>query len=88
MEAARATPIALHALAAIAGILLLLGLLTPVAGMTIAIAETSIFFLSSGNSLIPIILAGLGITVSMIGPGMWSIDARFYGRKHLEDPRH
>jgi len=87
-EAARTTPNALHALAAAAGILLLLGLWTPVAGITIAIAETFLFFLSSDNSLIPIILAGLGITVSMIGPGMWSIDARLYGRKHLEDPRH
>ena len=26
--------------------------------------------------------------MAMIGPGMWSIDARLYGRKHLEDPRH
>jgi|SRR5215467_12314353 len=88
LETARTTPNALHALAAAAGILLLLGLWTPVAGITIAVAETFIFFLSSGDSLIPIILAGLGITVSMIGPGMWSIDARLYGRKHLEDPRH
>jgi hypothetical protein len=42
----------------------------------------------SGNSLIAIVLAGLGATVAMIGPGVWSIDAKLYGRKHLQDPRH
>jgi len=42
----------------------------------------------SGNSLMAIVLAGLGSTVAMIEPGMWSIDAQLYGRKHLEDPRH
>jgi len=41
-----------------------------------------------GNSLTAIMLAGLGATVAMIGPGMWSIDAQLYGRKHLEDLRH
>jgi hypothetical protein len=30
----------------------------------------------------------MGAAVAMIGPGMWSIDAQLYGRKHLQDPRH
>jgi uncharacterized membrane protein YphA (DoxX/SURF4 family) len=75
-----------HAIAAIAGVLLLLGLWTPVAGIAVATAEIWIFA-SSGNSLTAITLASLGLTIAMIGPGMWSIDARLYGRKHLEDPR-
>jgi len=32
-------------------------------------------------------VAVLGAPVAMIGPGMWSIDAKLYGRKHLQDPR-
>jgi hypothetical protein len=36
------------------------------------------------NPWIPIVLATLGGTVAMIGPGAWSIDARLFGRKHIE----
>ena len=76
-----------HLVAAVAGTLLLLGLWTPVAGITIAMVEVWIFLASLGNSLAAIMLAGLGATVAMIGPGLWSIDARIYGRKYIEDPR-
>ena len=72
----------------VAGVFLLLGLWTPLAGITIAIIEVWIFLACSGSSLTPIMLAGLGGTVALIGPGTWSIDAKLYGRKHLEDPRH
>jgi putative oxidoreductase len=30
-----------------------------------------------------IVLALLGSTLAMIGPGAWSIDARLFGRKHI-----
>jgi putative oxidoreductase len=75
-------------IAAVAGVFLLLGLWTPLAGIIIAIVEVWIFLAWSGASLTPIMLAGLGSTVAMIGPGRWSIDAKLYGRKHLEDPRY
>jgi uncharacterized membrane protein YphA (DoxX/SURF4 family) len=71
-----------------ASLFLLLGFLTPIAGITIAVAEVWVFFAFSGNSFAAITLATLGLTLAMIGPGMWSIDARLYGRKHLEAPRH
>ena len=77
-----------HLIGAVAGVFLLLGLWTPLAGITIAIVEAWIFLAYSGPSLTPIMLAGLGGTVAMIGPGRWSIDAKLYGRKHLENPRH
>jgi uncharacterized membrane protein YphA (DoxX/SURF4 family) len=77
-----------YGIAAVAGVFLLVGLWTPVAGITIAIVEVWIFLAWSGSPLTPIMLAGLGGTVAMIGPGMWSIDAKLYGRKHLEDPRY
>ena len=77
-----------YVIAAVAGLFLLLGLWTPLAGITIAIVEVWILLAWHGSSLTPIMLAGLGGTVAMIGPGMWSIDAKLYGRKHFEDPRH
>ena len=88
LETTRLAPSLPYLIAAVAGIPLLLGLWTPLAGITIATVEAWILLASSGNSLIAIVLAGLGATVAMIGPGMWSIDARLYGRKHLQDPRH
>ena len=72
-----------HLIGAGAGILLLLGLWTPVCGTLIAIVEVWVAYSSAGAG-IPIMLATLGATLAMIGPGAWSIDARLFGRKHIE----
>jgi putative oxidoreductase len=76
-----------HLFAALAGMLLLFGLWTPLAGTAIAIGEVWIFLARSGNPLIAIMLVNLGATVAMIGPGVWSIDAQLYGRKRIEPSR-
>jgi putative oxidoreductase len=73
--------------AAVAGILLLVGLWTPVAGTMITIVELWIVCSSAGGLGMPIILATLGATLAMIGPGAWSIDAHLFGRKHFEIPQ-
>jgi putative oxidoreductase len=49
----------------------------------IAIVEVWVAY-SSAHAGIPIMLATLGATLAMIGPGAWSIDARLFGRKHIE----
>jgi putative oxidoreductase len=74
-------------MASVAALFLLLGLWTPIAGSMIAIAGGWIFFACSGHSWIALTVAVLGATVAMIGPGIWSVDARLYGRKHLDVPR-
>jgi uncharacterized membrane protein YphA (DoxX/SURF4 family) len=71
---------------AVAGLLVLLGLWTPVAGTLIAIVETWSVFKHSTSPLISVTLAMLGATLAMIGPGAWSIDARLFGRKHINTP--
>ena len=71
-------------IAAGAGILLLLGLYTPLAGVVAAIAEAWIAFLHPGNLWAPIVLMGLSLSLAMIGPGAWSIDARLFGRKQID----
>ena len=73
----------LHLIGAGAAILLLLGLWTPVCGTLIAVLEVWVAYSSTAAGL-PIMLATLGITLAMIGPGAWSIDARLFGRKHIE----
>jgi putative oxidoreductase len=83
-EAHQSASMALPILAAGAGILLLVGLWTPVTGALVAIAEVWIAFSRAGDPWIPIILATLGATLAMVGPGAWSIDARLFGRKHID----
>jgi len=73
-----------------AGILLLIGLWTPVAGTLAAIIKVSIafsrFFSHSGDPWIAIIQAVLGAALAMLGPGAWSIDALLFGRKRIDIP--
>jgi putative oxidoreductase len=66
------------------GVLLLVGLWTPIVGTLIAGTELWIAITHPHSLWIPIILATLGGTTAMIGPGAWSIDARLFGRKHIE----
>ena len=69
---------------AAAGVLLLLGLWTPVAGTLVAAVEIWISLSHNCNPLTSMMLAVLGATLAMIGPGAWSIDARLFGRKHID----
>jgi putative oxidoreductase len=86
----RATPVCGFAvqqsIGALAGILLIAGLWTPVAGIVAAAIETSIALSAPSTSGIPVVLAILASTLAMIGPGAWSVDARLYGRKHIALP--
>jgi len=73
---------------AAAGLLILGGLWTPVVGVLAGMVEVWIAFTLPGTQSLAIMLAGLGISLAMIGPGAWSIDARLYGRKQLVPPEH
>jgi putative oxidoreductase len=66
-----------------AALLLLVGLWTPVAGAVIACCELWIFVSGPGEFWLPLVLATLGATLAMIGPGAWSIDALLFGRKQI-----
>jgi putative oxidoreductase len=65
------------------GVLLLVGLWTPVAGALLA-AEALWNVFSSGHPWRWIMLATLGAALALIGPGAWSIDARLFGWRRLE----
>jgi len=86
-----ATPIgtvaAPQVIGALAGVLLIAGLWTPVAGAVTACAEAWVALSSPAYPGIPAALAVLGVTLALIGPGEWSVDARLYGRKHIVPPR-
>jgi len=77
-----------YLLAGVAGILLLIGLWTPIAGTTTAVTEPWIILSSPHEHLRShLLLFGLGIALAMIGPGAWSIDARLYGWKRIIEER-
>jgi len=71
---------------AVAGLLILGGLWTPMAGVLAALAEVWFALSQPGTHPLALILATLGISLAMIGPGAWSIDARLYGRKQILPP--
>jgi putative oxidoreductase len=65
-------------------IFILIGLWTPVVGTLTSLIEIWVLLYRTGDSWIPIIVATLSATLAMIGPGAWSVDARLFGRKHIE----
>jgi putative oxidoreductase len=89
-EARPLTTVVLQIIGVGAGILLLAGLWTPVAGTLAAIVKVWIalsrFLSHSGDPWIAIIQAVLGAVLAMVGPGAWSIDARLFGRKRIDIP--
>ena len=84
------TTVVLQIIGVGAGIFLLIGLWTPVAGTLAAIIKAWIAFswLSShsGDPWIAVIQSVLAAALAMVGPGIWSIDARLFGRKRIEIP--
>lgn len=74
----------LHVLAIAGGILLTLGLWTPIAGLLVATIQLWAIFSQSGDSWTRILLIALGAGLALVGPGAWSVDARLFGWKRIE----
>jgi len=79
-------PAPLVVLQIILGILLLVGLWTPVAGTLLAILELWHLVSLTGDPWIHILLLTLGVSLALVGPGAWSVDARLFGWKRIDIP--
>lgn len=73
-----------HLIGACAAMLFLVGLWTPFVGALIAVVELWIASTHLGDPWISIILATIGGSAAMLGPGAFSVDARLFGRRHME----
>ena len=67
-----------------AGILLIAGLWTPIVGSSIALIEVWKMLMLAGNKPLWLMLGTAGAALAMLGPGLWSVDARLYGWKRFE----
>jgi putative oxidoreductase len=82
-ETPTAATIAPQAMGAVLAIFIMIGLWTPIAGALSAAVEVWTALVYPGDAATALLLATLGATLAMIGPGAFSIDARLFGRKHI-----
>ena len=66
------------------GCLLAIGLWTPLVGALIALGALWDALAHPADRWYCLVVATLGVGLALIGPGMWSLDARFFGWKRVE----
>ena len=74
----------LSALLAVIAILLVIGLFTPVVGTLVALIESCRLVIIPADRLVYLLVATFGAALAMLGPGLWSVDARLFGWKRIE----
>lgn len=67
-----------------AGILLLVGFCTPMAGVLVVFVEAWTGFSRSDSLRNCLVIATLGAALAMLGPGIRSVDALLFGRKRID----
>ena len=73
-------------LAIVAGLLLLAGLWTPIAGTFVAVIKLWSAISHPQDPWTYILIGTLGAALALLGPGAWSGDARLFGWKRIDIP--
>jgi hypothetical protein len=71
---------------AVAGLLLVVGLWTAVAGAVVALIEISQVLRVDQHPLVGLLTGTIAAGLAMLGPGRWSVDARLFGWRRIEAP--
>ena len=69
-----------------AGLLLLIGLWTPVAGAAVVLFELRRILWKLDDPWISVLMGTMALAIALVGPGFWSLDARLYGWKVINLP--
>jgi putative oxidoreductase len=69
---------------AAAGLLLIMGLWTPVVATAMVLLELWRMASRRGDLEVELLLCTLALAIALLGPGGWSVDARLFGWKRIE----
>lgn len=67
----------------VTGALLLVGLWTPVVGLSFAATWVAVLSDQSRFDVCNLVGVSIGVSLSLLGPGAWSVDARIFGKKTI-----
>src|SRR5262249_25242579 len=70
------------------GFLVIAGLWTPIVGALLAITAPWGTIARPESLCYCLLIGTLGVALALLGPGMWSLDAHFFGWKRLEIRDH
>ena len=87
LTASSTAPVIVEVVTAGVAILLLIGLWTPLAGGLLALAQFGLAWSHPADPWPFIHFGVLGAALAMLGPGGCSVDARLFGRKHIQIPQ-
>ena len=76
--------VGLHMICAAMGMLLVVGLWTPIVGTVAAIAAAMHAWFDPADAGTYVLLAALAAALALLGPGAWSVDARLFGWRRVE----
>jgi putative oxidoreductase len=87
LTASSSAPVTVEIVTAGAAVLLLIGLWTPIAGALIAVTELGLALSHPADPWTFVQFGMLGAALALLGPGGCSVDARLFGRKHIQIPQ-
>jgi uncharacterized membrane protein YphA (DoxX/SURF4 family) len=68
------------------GLLLVVGLWTPLAGAITAVIEAWQILAVNEHPVLGLLTGTMAVALAMLGPGRWSIDARLFGWRRIHVP--